>query len=51
MQPKKEFYTRLKKSNEKLSQTLIDNLLETGVFNSPVEEELSPEVQRLLKNL
>jgi hypothetical protein len=49
--PSKEKYVRLEPSDEKLSQTLIDNLLETGVFSSPVEEELSPEVQQLLKTL
>ena len=49
--PKKEKYVKLRSSREKLSQSLIDDLLDTGVFDSPVEEELSPEVQQLLKKL
>ncbi len=49
--PKKEKYVKLGPSKEKLSQSLIDDLLDTGVFNSPVEEELSLEVKQLLKKL
>ncbi len=49
--PKKEKYVKLRSSKEKLSQSLIDDLLDTGVFDSPVEEELSLEVQQLLKKL
>ena len=48
---KEEKYVKLSPSKEKLSQSLIDDLLDTGVFNSPVEEELSLEVKQLLKKL
>lgn len=51
METDKQKRVRLKKSKEKVSQSLIDDLLDTAVFSSAVEEELSLEVEELLKSL
>lgn len=51
MKPKKENWSMIEYRQERIPQSLIDDLLETGVFNSPVDEELSDEVQKMLKTL
>lgn len=50
MDKKAKMPARIKRSKEKLSSSLIDELLETDVFQSSVKEELSLEVKQLLKN-
>jgi hypothetical protein len=40
---------KLKKSDKPLSNALIDDILDTGVFKSPVKENLSSEVKKLLE--
>lgn len=42
-------FAKIKKSDKPLSKALIDDLLQTGVFKSPVKENLSSEVEKLLE--
>jgi hypothetical protein len=35
-------------SEHPVKETLIDDLLDTGLFKSPVQEVFSPELQQLL---
>jgi hypothetical protein len=39
---------KIDKSEKPLKGALIDDLLDSGVFNSPVKEVFSPELQKLL---
>jgi hypothetical protein len=41
---------KLVKSERKPSNALIDDILETGVFKSPVKESFSSEVKKLLED-
>jgi hypothetical protein len=41
---------KLVKSERQPSNALIDNLLETGIFKSAVQESLSSEVEKLLED-
>jgi hypothetical protein len=50
MKQKSKMPVRIKRSKEKLSSSLIDELLETDIFQSSVKEELSLEVQQLLND-
>lgn len=50
MDKKAKMPVRIKRSREKLSSSLIDELLETDIFQSSVKEELSLEVKQLLKD-
>ena len=50
MDKKAKMPARIKRSKEKLPSSLIDELLETDVFQSSVKEELSLEVKQLLKD-
>ena len=40
---------KINKSEKPLNGALIDDLLDSGVFNSPVQEVFSPELQKLLE--
>lgn len=50
MPKSKKQYARLKKSEKPLTKALLDDLLKTGIFRSPVKEELSSEVEKLLED-
>jgi hypothetical protein len=50
MDKKSKMPAKIKRSKEKIYSSLIDELLETDVFQSSVKEELSLEVKQLLKN-
>jgi hypothetical protein len=50
MRKNKNNYDKFLKSEKPLSNALIDDLLTTRVFQSPVEEDLSLEVEKLLEN-
>lgn len=50
MKPSSNDRAKLKRSDKALSNTLIDNLLKTGVFKSAAKEELSSEVKQLLED-
>jgi hypothetical protein len=40
---------KINKSEKPLNGALNDDLLDSGVFNSPVQEVFSPELQKLLE--
>lgn len=49
MRKQKDEHAKVKKSDKRLTNFLLDEILTTGVFQSPVKESFSSEVEKLLE--